>query len=152
MTPSPSSHGHPRYENNRCRISRGGYTSPVLGIAANSRAFTSATTPKGVFVAATSVPCFEYWFLLHFLYSTRPYNAVPGNSACNQLISELKNYLPDYAKGRKHIYEELLQQLEFAKSNAERSLAAGKAQGNDNPSTRIHELVDYLQELKTPKT
>jgi len=106
--------------------------------------------PRNTFVAMNSVPCFEYWLLLHFIYSTRPYLALPGNSAGNQVLSELRGYLPDYEKGADNIFALLLDQLEFAKNNAVRSLREAQASGTDNPSTRIHELVSFLQAIKMP--
>ncbi|SCZ84374.1 RloB family protein [Nitrosomonas mobilis] len=107
--------------------------------------------PRNTFVVMNSVPCFEYWLLLHFIYSTRPYLALPGNSAGNQVLSELRGYLPDYEKGANNIFAMLLDQLEFAKSNAERSLNEAQANVTDNPTTRIHELVNFLQEIKMPR-
>ena len=85
--------------------------------------------PRNTFVAMNSVPCFEYWLLLHFVYSTRPYSALPGNSAGNQVLSELKGYLPDYEKGADNIFALLLDQLEFAKNNAARSLREAQSLG-----------------------
>ncbi len=33
-------------------------------------------TPKAKWFVVTSVPCFEYWLLLHFNYTTQPYYPV----------------------------------------------------------------------------
>jgi hypothetical protein len=109
----------------------------------------ATVTPRDTFIAMNSVPCFEYWLLLHYVYSTRPYSALPGNSAGNQVLSQLRGYLPDYEKGTDNIFALLLDQLEFAKNNAARSLREAQASGTDNPSTRIHELVSFLQAIKT---
>ncbi|WP_193074507.1 RloB family protein [Pseudomonas sp. FME51] len=106
--------------------------------------------PRDTFIAINSVPCFEYWLLLHYAYSTRPYAALPGNSSGNQVLSELKMYLADYEKGAGNIFDLLLDQLEFAKHNAARSLAEAQANNTDNPSTRVHELVSFLQSIKVP--
>lgn len=105
-------------------------------------------TPRDTFVATHSVPCFEYWLLLHFSYTTRAFEALPGNSACNQVLTALKAYMPHYAKGMKDIFPELIGQLDFAKSNAIRALQAAEANHTDNPSTRVHELVSFLQHIK----
>jgi len=106
-------------------------------------------TPKGIFFAITSVPCFEYWLLLHFCYTTKPFEPLPGNSAGNQMLRELKKYMPDYEKGQEDIFPILLDQLEHAKHNAARSLDAGKSGHTDNPSTHVHLLVEYLQQIKS---
>lgn len=47
-------------------------------------------SPKGLYVAITSIPCFEYWLLLHFKYTTKPYGHLPGKSACEQVQVDLK--------------------------------------------------------------
>lgn len=116
-----------------------GYAEVMTAIA--------AAKPSDVFVAINSVPCFEYWLLLHFTYSTKPYQALPGNSTGNQVLSDLSGYMPHYKKGAGDICSELINQLERAKSNAERALRAANLNGTDNPSTRVHELVTYLQEI-----
>lgn len=107
-------------------------------------------TPRNTFIAINSVPCFEYWLLLHYDYSTRPYTALPGNSAGNQALLDLKRHLPIYAKGTDNIFALLLDKLELAKIHAERALRAAEASGTDNPTTRVHELVSFLQGIKTP--
>jgi hypothetical protein len=108
----------------------------------------SRATPKNVFSAITSVPCFEYWLLLHFIYSTKPYKALPGNSAGNQLLTDLRIYLPDYGKGDRNIFSTLIGELEFAKENAVRALETAWTNHTDNPTTTVQELVAYLQTIK----
>jgi len=108
-------------------------------------------TPQRTFLAITSVPCFEYWLLLHFKYTTKPYNALPNNSAGHQVLAELRDYRSDYQKGHKGIFEALIDHLEFAKHNAERALQTAEKNHTDNPSTRVHELVAFLQHIKEPR-
>lgn len=106
-------------------------------------------TPKNVYKAITSVPCFEYWLLLHFCYSTKSYEPLPGNSACKQLISELKKYLSNYEKGSAGIFLRLKPRLDCAKRNAARVLQESEQNHTDNPGTRMHELVQFLQDIKS---
>lgn len=108
--------------------------------------------PKGIYYAATSVPCFEYWLLLHFKYTTRPYEPLPGNSPCDQVISELKDYLPGYRKAQPGIFESLVAHLEKAKNHAIKVCQAAKKIDTDNPSTRVHDMIEYLQNIKTSRT
>ncbi|EXJ09649.1 RloB family protein [Nitrincola nitratireducens] len=105
-------------------------------------------TPKDTYFAINSVPCFEYWLLLHFTYSTRPYTTLPGNSSGNQVLTELKKYIHDYEKGRGGIFSDLICQLGQAINYAERGLRESERNATDNPSTRVHELVRVLQKLK----
>lgn len=109
----------------------------------------ASTKPKEVFFSAISIPCFEYWLLLHFKYTTKPYSAAGKLSLGDQVVRDLKEMIPNYKKGNKAIFSLLANNLEFAKANAARSLAHAQDNFTDNPSTYIHELVEYLQNLKT---
>lgn len=99
-------------------------------------------TPKGVYIAVTSVPCFEYWLLLHFTYTTKAYKT------CDQVLADLKNYVPNYSKGSRDIFSELINQIDFAKKNAVRVLSESEKTNTDNPTTYVHELVSFLQDIK----
>jgi hypothetical protein len=95
----------------------------------------------------TSIPCFEIWLLLHFIYTTRSYCAACNDSNCELVMSELKQYIPDYKKGAKDIFindERLDIAIKYAKQLDEFHLTSG----TDNPSTKIHLLVEHLRCLK----
>ncbi|MCF6346619.1 MAG: RloB family protein [Thiomicrorhabdus sp.] len=64
------------------------------------------------FEAVTSVPCFEYWLLLHFDYVTHPYCKTENKSICDKVIQELKLYLPDYEKGTSGLFVSLLDKMD----------------------------------------
>jgi len=104
--------------------------------------------PRDTFVAINSIPCFEYWLILHFHYTARPYQHLPGNSAAKQLLSELGRFMPDYEKGQKDVFSILINNLEQAKAHAKRALTAAQQSHTDNPSTRVHNLVEFLQNIK----
>ena len=53
-----------------------------------------------------------------------------------------------YTKGSIDIFSALLGQLDFAKNNARRALQAAEANHTDNPTTKVHELVDFLQNIR----
>ena len=94
------------------------------------------------FKAITSVPCFEYWFLLHFEYTTKSF---PSASA---VISELKKHIPAYSKNNMRIFDTLKSRLQTAVQNAEKANESAKKAGTDNPSTKVVDLVNYLLNLK----
>lgn len=105
--------------------------------------------PKNTFLAITSVPCFEYWLLLHYAYTTAQFQTVGGKSGCSKLIdSELKKYLPGYQKTDGSIFEKLVKKLPQAKIYAARSLKESQKNNYDNPSTKVHKLVEYLENIK----
>ncbi|WP_201616117.1 RloB family protein [Psychrobacter urativorans] len=97
--------------------------------------------PLEIFIAITSIPCFEYWILLHFTDTTKSYNNY------REVSQDLKIFLPLYEKKNKNIYSELLPYLEVAKRNANKANMAAIKNQTDNPSTKIHELVEVLETL-----
>lgn len=107
-----------------------------------------SATPKEIYIAINSVPCFEYWLLLHFNYNTRPYETLPGNSACNQVLMDLRHYFSAYEKCQLDVFSSLLGQLDRAKHNASRGLQEADDNHTDNPSTKVHKLVEFLQNIK----
>ncbi len=96
-----------------------------------------------------SAPCFEYWILLHFIYTTKSFGT-SGDSPCQELISdELKKYIIDYEKGNASIMVDLVaNQLGTALANAQRSFEAAQRDGTDTPKTEMHILAQYLKNLK----
>lgn len=101
------------------------------------------------FHAVTSVPCFEYWLLLHFGFTDKPFTEAGKKSAADTLISQLrtKPNFKNYGKGQKGIYELLKDKLPTAMGAAAYGLANAERTGEENPSTRVHELVEALQRL-----
>jgi hypothetical protein len=90
------------------------------------------------FKLAISNPAFEYWLLLHFEPTTRPFHTP------RELRQKLKEHIPDYDK-----------HLDFAilRSNIDAAIANAKAASTQvsddfpNPSTGVHELVAALLEM-----
>ena len=110
----------------------------------------AAAKPKDTFVAITSVPCFEYWVLLHFEFSTRPYFCTERESSCARVITEIKRkgYLPDYSKGDSGVFAQIMDNTDQAIAYSKRALIQVQRTDTDNPSTLMHDLVEYLQHLK----
>jgi hypothetical protein len=98
----------------------------------------------------TSVPCFEIWLLLHFTYTTRPFSAAGDDSNCALVIKALdrKGRIPGYDKGSRGIFHGISDKLETAIRNAENLENFHKTSQTDNPSTRVHQLVQHLKGLK----
>lgn len=108
------------------------------------------------FYAINSVPCFEYWFILHFDRTTKSYSNRGSKSVAGVVLSELMSHWPQYEKAMEGTYQYLLKQQEqakrtnkkSAKENAEYALAEAAATGASDPITHVHELVDYLENIK----
>jgi hypothetical protein len=97
--------------------------------------------------AITSIPCFEFWILLHFTYTTKGFDTGHG-SICGNVISDLKKFLPDYEKGEANTYLIIKDRIPKAISNAKKTAAYCKSSGTDTPSTEMYLFVEYLQQLK----
>jgi len=96
-----------------------------------------------------SIPCFEIWVLLHFLYTTRSFCAAGNSSNCALVIDRLKEFIPDYEKGNKNIYPQIYEKTSLAIQRSKQLEVFHETSGTDNPSTKIYELVEYLQGLNT---
>lgn len=104
----------------------------------------ASSKPKNTFFAIGSVPCFEYWLLLHFKYSTSHLDSA------RQAETELKKHMPDYKKNKKSLFNQLVNKLEQAKKNAKQTLQICESNNTENPSTRVHTLIETLEGLKSP--
>jgi hypothetical protein len=92
-----------------------------------------------------SNPCFEFWYLLHFQYTTGFLKDYDG------VVSLLKSYIPDYEKA-KTVASQLLPYLSQAIQNAERVERYHVDNGKTdlcnieiNPITAVHRLVADLR-------
>ena len=101
------------------------------------------------FFAITSNPCFEVWPVLHFELRTAPFLPTSKKTAAQEVDYYLSNYLPDYKKGSKGLYSQIKAQTKQAIIFAKRLEQENQNSDSSNPSTRMHELVDYLCQLKS---
>ena len=113
-----------------------------------------ATSPLGndaELGACVSVPCFEFWILLHYEYTTRQFVKAGTKSKCDGVVDRItKTGFGAYKKGMDNVYEKTKHLLNDAVKNAK---LVRKFHDNDHehPSTQICELVGYLQKLKKKK-
>lgn len=101
-----------------------------------------------------SVPCFEFWLLLHFGYTDKPYASKGNKSVGNVVVSDLKKKpgFARYDKGMVGVFKLLAPNLGQALKHAPQ-LAAHPI-GHDthpNPSTQVHVLVNRLKALAPQK-
>jgi hypothetical protein len=109
----------------------------------------SVNLKKGVKIhAITSNPCFEFWLLLHFTYTTHQYEAPLNESNCDLVVSDLESHIPDYAKGSQDFWVYLEDKIEEAITRAKQIELSHKNSGTEIPSTKIYLLVEYLKGLK----
>lgn len=101
-----------------------------------------------------SYPCFEFWLLLHFKYSRKPYNKAGSKSPADLLIADLKKIteMENYEKGSaKLLYSYLSDRLPQARINSAKALAEAKLIDTYNPSTTLDVILDFFSELAVPK-
>lgn len=101
-----------------------------------------------------SYPCFEYWLLLHFGCNRKPFVRTGNKSAGDNVVAELRKQpqMNNYQKGGNHNWFALLfDKYEIAKRNAVRTLDQARREGEVNPSTELHILIDTIEKLSEPK-
>ena len=92
-----------------------------------------------------SDPCFEYWLLLHFQFTDRPFAAAgKGSTACDEVIERLRHHLPDYRKDDPRLFEQCRDRVDDAVRNAQRSESS---RSPDAPRTDVGRLVARLLEI-----
>ncbi|MDD2609873.1 MAG: RloB family protein [Giesbergeria sp.] len=101
-----------------------------------------------------SVPCFEFWLLLHFGYTEKPYASRGNKSVGNAVVSDLKKNpgFAKYDKGMVGVFELLAPHLEQSLKHAQR-LMSNPASNDEhpNPSTQVHILVNRLKSVTNKK-
>ncbi len=97
-----------------------------------------ANSKRQPLTAIVSVPCFEYWRLLHFEATDRPFHD------CKEVIDQISRHVPRYEKTDLKQIEETLNRIEQALAHAVRLFPSPDPQFN-NPHTSVHRLVQHLQ-------
>lgn len=102
-----------------------------------------------------SHPCFEFWALLHFGFSRKPYKSTDKKSSGELLIKDLKTKpgFENYDKGADiSLFKALLgQPFETARATSPRVLEQAIQNSDLNPSTKMHLLIDRMEELSEPQ-
>lgn len=100
------------------------------------------SSAKGICLI-TSNPCFEIWFLEHFVYTSKPFNSN------DELIRELKKYIPAYSKSA-NVFEALYPRTADAVSNCIKldnyhtNNTSGKISAFCNPRTDVYKIVEMI--------
>ena len=97
-----------------------------------------------------SMPCFEYWLLLHFEDTARPYGQGGRRSACAECVRDLTRHLPGYTKGGTGTFAATHPYLVDALARAVRRVRATSGDDQPNPVTHVHTLVERLRTLSAP--
>jgi hypothetical protein len=101
-----------------------------------------------------SHPCYEFWLLLHFRYTRAGYVAGGGNSAADHMVQHVRVEagMQAYAKGSiTGLFDRLLERLPAARERAEQTMQKALADGERNPSTELHLLIEAFERLAQPQ-
>lgn len=102
-----------------------------------------------VFSAVESIPCIEYWFILHFQYTRSPIVDASGKSCGQKTCDLLKKHEEFKSYDKKFSNEQLallLNNTDAAIRNAIRAQTDAINTSEPNPSTRIHELICSIKQ------
>lgn len=95
-----------------------------------------------------STPCFEFWLLLHFCFTSSPF------SSFDDILPALQKYLPNYTKELSGVKTLFQQVLGSDKHGIERALVHAKKLREENehtdtynPATNVDELVLQLNQI-----
>lgn len=102
------------------------------------------------FVAITSIPCFEVWFLLHFGFTDQSFHAAGKKSVGDQVVAKLKTKpgFANYGKGENGIYDRLKPKLADALTHTAQLRAQSADIDKANPSTQVDQLIHAIAALK----
>lgn len=96
------------------------------------------------FTAVTSVPCFEFWLILHYKATAKPYYTSDKNKASKNALKDLQKIDPMYSKNNKNYFEAIVERTDIAIKNAD---IVSKQILGDDPSTKIPTLINEIKEL-----
>ncbi|MCX7256504.1 MAG: RloB family protein [Polaromonas sp.] len=117
-------------------------------------ALVLAKAHKKISVIA-SYPCYEFWLLLHFKKTRKPYTGLGKNSSSGDLLGkDLRKCegMESYEKGSsENLFEQLFDKLEKARERAEQVMNEALSDGELNPSTQLHQLIQRFESLGTPQ-
>ena len=93
---------------------------------------------------AISIPCFEYWVLLHHERTDAPFHR------CSDAIDQVRNHMPGYVKADATIARQLMARVADALGNAE--WVEGRAKNNDyNPYTSVYHVLRHFAKVANPE-
>jgi hypothetical protein len=91
-----------------------------------------------------SCPSIEFWLLLHFEYSARPFRTA------TEVQEVLRAHLPDYRKNDRDIFRRAAAGLDRACQRVEQLKAELRRNGGIVPDTDMHLLVEQCRRMQRP--
>ena len=98
-----------------------------------------------------SNPCFEIWYLNHYLFTTRQFHS---NA---EVEAALLAVFPGYSKSRTDMYDQTKDKLQTAVKNAKKQEMHCVGAGNKphtsafQPSTEVYRIIEVIQAIESSK-
>lgn len=96
---------------------------------------------------AVSNPCFEYWLALHFDNHTKPETSADMESLSRKFDGRPKKRIDFH----RHYASNVDEACERARRQEQRHLSAGTRFPQNNPSTSVYRLVEFMKGLRPPR-
>jgi RloB-like protein len=116
------------------------YANAIHMATARNGTFRNDEKKPVMFEAIVSVPCFEFWLLLHFL-------DVKHFLHRDEVFQELRRHILDYEKGMSDVFQRTEPLLSTAAKRAVLLKETFERIPGDEPYTDVHELVQFLLKL-----
>lgn len=127
-----------------CVFDRDGHESFDRARAKIKSLSTRARNPLPI-REAISIPCFEFWVLLHFERTDAPFHR------CVDAIARVRRYLPAYEKADAAIARQLITLMDTAVTHA--AWLENRAEENNlNPYTSVNHVLGHLKAVAASTT
>lgn len=93
---------------------------------------------------AVSVPCFEFWVLMHYERTDAPF------ADCDSVMARVRNFRPGYAKASAAVARDLVNLQATAVANAQ-WVEQRAANNNHNPYTSVHHVIKHFEHVANAK-
>jgi len=96
--------------------------------------------------AIVSYPCFEFWLILHFGFTRKPFAKTSKKSIGDVVKKKLQDFpgFESYKESEKNAYELTKVRLRDSIKYSKQAVRDAIEEKNPNPSTHIHTLVERL--------
>ncbi|MCX7172722.1 MAG: RloB family protein [Proteobacteria bacterium] len=97
-----------------------------------------------------SYPCYEFWLMLHFKKTRKPYRETATHSPGDLMVKDLRaiDDMDTYEKGQsEQLFGKLLPRLQDARVRADQVFAEALGENEMNPSTTLHRLIAKFESL-----
>ena len=105
-------------------------------------------------IICESMPGIEFWFLLHFLKTSREFRT------CNEVMTELISHIPEYSKKKEYLENKIWTKMLCSENRMETAMVNSKDilkekekgdKGELFPYSKIHQAIEYFEAQKRNK-